>query len=162
MASFWKTQINFHFSTGVKEEKKGRKEKKNTASDKPSKLLESHWSLIYCSLKQSRSYREESYPHLRLFCWPLEDIFCIIPLEECTLASVHSHTLSCHQRKAYWRWINKVLRKTGDMSDLRALQAIKKSHGRVPLFHDVRGSVLKEYTNIFSEVLIFSFYSYVF
>lgn len=72
-------------------------------------------------------------------------------------ALIQSHTLICHQEKEYLRWMNKALRNMDDISDLKALLWIRKSHRSVPLFHDVQESLC--WKSRFWEVSIFSFLS---
>lgn len=42
------------------------------------------------------------------------------------LTLIHSHTFICHQGKVYLRWINKVFRKMGNISDLKAQKGRKE------------------------------------
>jgi hypothetical protein len=53
-----------------------------------------------------------------------------------------------------------MLRNIGDISDLKALQATKKSHGNVPLSHDVRVCAERKYKCVLGGAHIF-FYSYI-
>lgn len=66
------------------------------------------------------------------------------PSNSDTFALIHSHTFICHRGKLYLRWIKKALRKMGDISDLKPNKGVRKSQKSVPLFHDVKESVLKK------------------